>query len=97
MPSSSVRTFTDPEEYAAAMRQGTVGLTVIRRGAFMAKLCRIDLHRLWMQRFSANLGWTAHIDYWGGWTTIAFQTRPGPSIMRNGRECAYTSVTRLSA
>lgn len=97
MPSSAVRIFTDPDEYAAGMQQGAVELTVNPGGTFTAKLCRIDLHRLWMQRFSANLGWTAHIDYWGGWATIAFQTQPGPSMMRNGRECAYDSVTQLSA
>jgi AraC-like DNA-binding protein len=96
MPSSVVRTFTDPDEYATAMRQGTVGLTITQRGTFAAKLCRIDLHRLWAQRFSATLGWTAHIDYWGGWTTFAFQTRPGPNMMRNGRDCASTSVAQLN-
>ena len=97
MPSSLVRTFTDPDEYAAAIRQGTMGLTITQRGTFIAKLCLIDLHRLEIQRFSANLGWTAHIDYPGGWAAIAFQTRPGPSMMRHGRECAFTSVTRLGA
>ena len=55
MPSSTVRTFTDPDEYAAAVRQGTYELTVIERGHFTAKLTRIDLHRVWMQRFSDNL------------------------------------------
>jgi hypothetical protein len=40
MPSSSVRTFTEPDEYALAMRQGTVGLTVKQRGSFSAKLAR---------------------------------------------------------
>jgi AraC-like DNA-binding protein len=97
MPSSLVRTFAEADEYAAAMRQGTVELTVMQRGAFAAKLCRIDFKRLWMQRFSVNLGWTSHIDYWGGYATIAFQTRPGPNMMRNGRECTYTSIVRLSA
>src|SRR5215813_12014976 len=97
MPSSVVCTFTDPDEYATAMRQGTVGLTITQRGTFAARLSRVDLHRLWMQRFSATLGWTAHIDYWGGWTTLAFQTQPGPNMVRNGRECASTSITQLNA
>ncbi|MBV8891821.1 MAG: AraC family transcriptional regulator [Acidobacteria bacterium] len=96
MSSSVVRIFADPDDYAVAMRQGTVGLTITQRGAFTAKLSRVDLHRLWMQRFSANLGWTAHIDYWGGWATIAFQTRPGSTMLRDGRECAYDSISLLS-
>ena len=44
--------FTDPDDYAAAIRATTAELTVIGRGHFTAKLTRIDLHRLWMQRFS---------------------------------------------
>jgi hypothetical protein len=55
MPSSAVRTFTDPDEYTASMRRGTVELTATGRGDFSAKLTRVDLHRLWMQRFSDNL------------------------------------------
>jgi AraC-like DNA-binding protein len=97
MASSAVRTYTEPDEYAAAMRQGTVGLTVMQRGNFTAKLIRIDLHRLWMQRFSVTPGFTSHIDYWGEHATIAFQTRPGLNMTRNGQEYAYTSVARLNA
>jgi hypothetical protein len=41
MPSSAVRTFTDPDDYAAAIRQGTSELTVTERGHFTAKLTRI--------------------------------------------------------
>src|SRR5262249_19816645 len=95
MPSSSVRAFTDPDEYAASMREANVALTVMQGGTFKAKLCRIDLHRLWMQRFSADLGWTSRIDYWGGQTTFTFQTRPGPNIMRHRRGSVYDRLARL--
>jgi AraC-like DNA-binding protein len=97
MPSSCIQTFTDPDEYAAAMRQAAVRLTPVERGSFKAKLSRIELHRLWMQRFSASLGWTSHIDYHGGQVTFAFQTHPGPSMIRSGRECALTSIAQLNA
>ncbi len=97
MPTSSVRAFIDPDEYASAMRQGTVGITVVQGGHFAAKLSRIELHRLWMQRFSTSAAWTSHIDYWGGQVTIAFQTQFGPNMTRNGHECAYDSISRLSA
>ena len=55
MPSSSVRTFTDAANYGAAIRAGHFDVMVVGRGAYRAKLVRIDLHHLWMQRFSENL------------------------------------------
>ena len=54
MLSSAVRSFADPDAFAAAIRQATVQLTITGRGQFTGKIVRIDLHRLWMQRFSAN-------------------------------------------
>jgi hypothetical protein len=64
MPSSAVHTFTDPDDYAAAIRQGTVKLTVTGRGRLTAKLVRIDLGRLWMQRCSENLPRISHTTGW---------------------------------
>ena len=55
MPSSAVRTFSDADDYATSMRATKAEVTVTGRGRFTAKLIRIDLHRLWMQRFSDNL------------------------------------------
>jgi AraC-like DNA-binding protein len=94
MPSSAVRTFADPEDYAAAIRQGTYELTVTQRGDFTAKLTRIDLHRLWMQRFSENLPRVSHIAGWGGRAVIAFRTRPGPRLLSSGVEMLPTNIVR---
>jgi len=69
MPSSAVQTFTDPDDYSAAIRATRAELTVTGRGHFAAKITRIDLHRLWMQRFSDNLPRVAH---------SAAMTGPGP-------------------
>jgi hypothetical protein len=55
MPSSAVHTFTDPDDYAASIRATKTEMTITGRGQFTAKLTRIDLHRLWMQRLSDNL------------------------------------------
>ncbi len=84
MISSAVRTFTYPDDYAAAIRQGTTELTVTRRGDFTAKLTRIDLHRVWMQRFWENLPRVSHVAGWGGRAVIAFRTHPGPGLLRSG-------------
>ncbi|MGH7116024.1 MAG: helix-turn-helix domain-containing protein [Stellaceae bacterium] len=96
MPSSAVRTFSDPDDYAASIRQGTVELTVTGRGQFTAKLARIDFHRLWMQRFSENLPRVCHVAGWGGRAIIAFRTQPGPSLLRSGFEVQPTNIVRHS-
>jgi AraC-like DNA-binding protein len=96
MPSSAVRTFTDPDDYTAAIRQGTSELTVTERGDFTAKLTRIDLHRLWMQRFYDNLPRISHIAGWGGRAVIAFRTEAGPSLLSSGIEMQPTNIVRYS-
>jgi len=96
MPLSAVRTFTDPDDYAAAIRQETYELTVTERGEFTAKLTRIDLHRLWMQRFYDNLPRISHIAGWGGRAVIAFRTQPGPSLLSGGVEMQPTNIVRCS-
>lgn len=95
MTSSSVRAFTEPDDYAASIRQGTHKLTVTERGNFTAKLWRIDLPTLWMQRFSEKLVRTSHVDGWGGRAVIAFRNISGPSLMRNGMELGTDHISWL--
>lgn len=95
MPSSAVRTFTEPAEYGAAIRQGTHQITITQSGLFTAKLHRIDFHRLWMQRFSESLSRTSHVDGWGGRAVISFKTHSGPRLVRNGVELQQTSISQL--
>ena len=96
MPSSAVRTFTDPDDYAATIRNTKVEVTVTGRGQFAAKIIKIDLHRLWMQRFSDNLPRIAHSAGAGGRTTFSFRTRPGPSLLWGGAEMLTTNLVRHS-
>jgi AraC-like DNA-binding protein len=94
MPSSAVRTFTDPDDYATSIRATRVELTVMGRGHFTAKLTRIDLHRLWMQRFFDNLPRVAHSAPRSGRATISFRTAPGPSFLWSGVEMQPTGIMR---
>lgn len=86
MPFSTVRTFNDPDECGTAQRGSTVELTVTERGTYSAKMTHVNLHKLWMQRVCENLARTSHSQLWGHRTYFFFQTRPGPSPIRNGRE-----------
>jgi AraC-like DNA-binding protein len=94
MPSSAVRTFSDPDDYAASIRATRAEITVTGRGHFNAKLSRIDLHRLWMQRFSDNLPRIAHSAAISGRATISFRTQPGPSLLWGGVEMQPTNIVR---
>src|SRR5262249_57827677 len=97
MPSSAVQPFSDPDDYGVAVRQGTVEPTITERGRFNAKLIRIDLHCLWMQRLSENLPRILHVDGWGGRAIITFRTQTGPSLLHNGVELQPENIVRLSA
>jgi hypothetical protein len=94
MPSSAVRIFTDPDDYAGSYRNAMSELTAIGRGNFSAKLTRIDLHRLGMHRYSDNLPRTVHSANLSGLAIISFRTQPGPSLVRSGVEMQPTNIVR---
>ena len=94
MPSSAVHTFSDPESYAASIRGGTVHLAVVGRGGFNAKLTRVHLHRLWMQRFSENLPRIFETANLKERVYLTFRTQPGPSLLVSGLELHPTTILR---
>src|SRR5271165_6718059 len=94
MLSSTVRTFTDPDACAAAIRQAAVQITVTGRGHYAARIIRVDLHRLWMQRFSESLPRIAHTNSLGGRAVFSFRTQPGPSLSWGGFELKPGDIIR---
>jgi len=97
MPSSSVHTFTDPDDYAASIRATTAHLTIVGRGCFAAKLIRIDLHDLSIGRFSENLPRVAHVEVQPGRANISFRTEPGSSLLTSGLELHQTDILHRGA
>jgi AraC-like DNA-binding protein len=94
MPSSLVRNFSDPDHYAAAIRATKAEITITGRGHFAAKLTRIDLHDLWMQRFSETLPRIGHSANVAGRAILTFRTAPGPSLCWDGVEMQADGITR---
>jgi hypothetical protein len=94
MPSSAVRTFSDPDDYTAFIRNTKAELTVTARGEFTAKIIGIDLHQLWMQRFSDNLPRVGHSAGRSGRVIVSFRTQPGPSLLWGGTEMRLTNIVR---
>jgi hypothetical protein len=76
MPSSSIRTFSDPYEYGQSVRGGVVKAFGTARGDITATLTRIDLHRLWMQRGDTTLPQIMHIAVDQRRSTIFFLADP---------------------
>ena len=91
---SSVRRFTDPDRYAAAIRQATVELTITGRGHFEASLVRIDLHRLWMQRLSENRSRIRHVEGAGKRAVFTFPTNGQADLSFNGIDLLSTNMVR---
>jgi AraC-like DNA-binding protein len=94
MPSSAIHTFTDPGDYAAAIRATTIDLTVIGRGNFAGKRIRIDLHRLWMQRLSENMPRVLHSAFVTGRAIVTFRIHAGPDLLWGGAELQPSNVIR---
>ena len=92
MPSSSVQTFTDPDDYAGSLQATTVELTIIERGSFAAKLTRVKLHHQWMQRFSEVLPRIGHYTNDAGRAVITFRTRPGPRVIAAGLDMHMSNI-----
>jgi AraC-like DNA-binding protein len=96
MPSSAICTFTDPDDYAASLRASSLELSITASGPFSGKITRIDLHQLWMQRFSEGLPQIGHSSILPGRAVVSFWTRPGPDQLWNGVESRPTSIVRHS-
>jgi AraC-like DNA-binding protein len=97
MPSSAIRRVTDLDEYrAAASRRSCVELTITARGSFVARIARIDLHRLWMQRGSENLPRIRHAEPHPERNVISFLTQAGQSTIRNGVEFHFGEIALRS-
>jgi len=84
MPASVVQTFTDPDDYAAAIHPSVVALTVSGRGHFTANQIKIDLHRLWLRRASENLSRVADVEHVAGRAYFSFLANAEPSIDYSG-------------
>jgi AraC-like DNA-binding protein len=94
MTLSAVRSFTDLDEYAAAIHPSIVELTVIGRGHFAVTQTRIDLHRLWVRSASENLSRIADVEHVPGRAYFSFLPYAGPSIDYSGVRVGPHEIVR---
>jgi AraC-like DNA-binding protein len=96
MSSSSVRTFSDPDAYLGAVRGANLELVVTEPGTFSAKLTRIDLRRLWMQRSHESSAGVRHSNHMAGRAFFTFLTQPGPEVTLSGAALSSGRLVRNS-
>ena len=93
MPSSAVRTFTDPDAYFGGIRNLSIDGLVTERGKFRAEATLIDLHRLQMGRFDEDLPRIMRVTPSGSRSLILFQTDPSrPAMLANGIETSRDQI-----
>jgi AraC-like DNA-binding protein len=93
MPSSAIRTFTDPDVYFAGIRNLQIDGVITKRGEFRAESTRIDLHRLWMHRFDESLPRIMRITPSGKRSLILFATNPlQPEMQVSGIEASRDQI-----
>jgi len=96
MPISSVRSFSDPDDYSSSFRDFQYELTVTGGGDFTAEHVRIDLHEVRLQKYISRLPWVAHTATMKGRAIFALRAEPGLSLLRAGAEMQTTNVERLA-
>ncbi len=92
MLSSSVRHFTDPDQYALAIRAVEAEITVAERGDFTAVLTRIDLHRLWMQHLDERRPRLAHAALTKGRAIFSILGQTDPDLIVSGKAVPPHSI-----
>lgn len=96
MPSSAVRRFADPDQYVGAVRATTAQFMVVGTGPFAAKLTRIDLHHLWMQRFEESVSRVVHLANMPGRAPILFSTGVGAGPVDSGVALDAGTIVRYA-
>jgi AraC-like DNA-binding protein len=97
MPSSAAQSYSDADEYAETIRSTKSEISIVGRGTFGARALRIDMHRLWMQRFSESLPRIMNVAMGRERAVISFHTKPGPTMIRGGAETSSDTLTRVPA
>jgi AraC-like DNA-binding protein len=95
MPSSSVQSFSDPDDYAAGIpAQAQVEVTVTERGRFTAEFVNVHLDHLAIRRFSDSLSRVMHATL--GPRSVFWQFSAGSSggLRADGLEYQSTNVVR---
>jgi AraC-like DNA-binding protein len=93
MPSSEVRSFTDPDDYFATLPTTHVKGVLTGRGSFCAALTQINFHRISMHRAEESLPRVVSVRTNPQRCSIFFAAGPGQVAMRlNGMALSHSEI-----
>src|SRR3954466_9984355 len=97
MPSSEVSTFSEPQQYERSVRGAALRLVVAARGVFAAKLTKVELGRLWLQRAHISLPTITYSALVSGRTSLFLQFDPEQApIVNSGMEVRPSEIVRYA-
>ncbi len=96
MLSSAVRHFADPDDFADSVRAAAAQHTALGRGPFTAKLTRIDLHDLWMQRFEESVANAASVAIFPGRAIIELGATEQTETVESGVELSADTLYQFA-
>jgi AraC-like DNA-binding protein len=94
VPSCEIRNFTEPYEFAAALRESDVDLTLLEPGRFSAGITDISLGSLNIKRISESMPRIMHWTNSDDRATFMFHTVSGPSVIHDGIEVNSNNIVR---
>jgi AraC-like DNA-binding protein len=86
MPGSGTRTFLEPDDYEASLRQALIDPIITCRGKFAARLTWAELHQLRVLRCQEDFPRVAFISLASGAAFVTFPSQTGPSPVWRGTE-----------
>ena len=85
-PESVVASFSEPDQFAAAIRPADVQLTVTQRGTYTAQFAAINVGRLALREFQANLAVVGHTALSPDYVVLSFLLDPAGAMHIAGHE-----------
>jgi AraC-like DNA-binding protein len=86
MPGSGTRTFLEPDQYEASLRQAQIELVVAPRGEFKASLSWVELHNLQLLRCGGDYPHIAYLSLASWLVFVGFPVHSGRLPVWRGRE-----------
>src|SRR4051794_20607823 len=91
------RTFSEADEFAAAIQNAEAEATISESGQFTGNITAIGFPSLTMQRISASLPHIMHARLREGRAYITFHADTGNNSYQNGTEITSSDFVKLSA